>query len=86
MTREEKNETELTILIGGWLRICQIMHARLGRALKPSDKPIAADIEAYRFAKPVTDEEIKAAYERPEWAVTAERVINECRATLAATA
>jgi hypothetical protein len=86
MTREEKNETALTIRIGGWLRICQIMQARLGRAPKPSDKPTAADIAAYGVAKPVTDDEVKTVYARPEWFVTAERVINECDAIIGAAA
>jgi hypothetical protein len=85
MTPEERDEVGFTILMGGWLRILQIMQERLDRPVKSGDKPTLGDIEAFRRAKPVTEGEIKTAYGHPAWAIRAERVINDCRAIMAST-
>jgi hypothetical protein len=84
MTREERTETAFAILMGGWIRIRAIMELRLGRSVSLGDKPTSADLEAYRRARPVTDQEIKSVYRQPQWDLVAERIINQCRAILAA--
>ena len=84
MTREEKDEIPFTILLGGWTRVQRIVQERLGRPVKPHDKSTMTDIIEARRHGPITADEMKSAYQQPGWAVTAERIIGQCRMLLAA--
>lgn len=84
MTNEERSEIDLFILSGGWYRLLLIIRSRLGHPVKPHDKPTMADIIKADHRKLVTTDEMKAAYQEPGWADTAERIISQCRTLLAA--